>query len=74
MTTLKRILNRVIMFIQKIAVTAGLFVIYIVGFGLTAAAARMTGAIKCDGRIAPGSWWQKADGYDNDPQESERES
>lgn len=74
MQTIKRLLNSIIVIVQKVMVTTGLFIIYIVGFGLTALAAKCTGALTRDDRLSPDTWWRKADGYDNDVQESERES
>ena len=72
---IKRIINKFVATVQKAVIYVSLFVFYIFGFGITLLfAAVFNRELLGIDKYREGTFWKKAEGYENDIAGCERES
>lgn len=72
---IKRIINKIIVIIQKAVIYTSLFIFYVFGFGITLAfMAVFNRKLLGTEKHSKDTFWKKAEGYENDIGGCERES
>jgi hypothetical protein len=71
---IKRALHWYVTFVQKIVIAFCLFFLYMIGFGIMAIFARITGYKPASSRKTGDGFWIKAEGYDDSLADCVRES